>query len=131
MIQEKTVAIMSRAVSVGLYSYTKLGKTKASETHTNNPKSLSILYWNTTDVHNHYIVYWEKELEADSIRHRQSNFHGQYCRNWDNVQSCIHHPSFSASRYPICYGHATNFHTRYIVKRHFHDEDCAKQLLSF
>ena len=45
MIQEKTVVIMSRAVSVGLYSYTKLGKTKASETHTNNPKSLNMLYW--------------------------------------------------------------------------------------
>ena len=45
MIQEKTVAIMSRDVVVGLYSYTKLGKTKASETHTNNPKSLNMLYW--------------------------------------------------------------------------------------
>ena len=45
MIQEKTVAIMSRDVVVGLYSYTKLGKTKASETQVSNPKSLNMLYW--------------------------------------------------------------------------------------
>ena len=121
---------LEHALVKGITDFIEDDVEQARKTHESNPKSLSIMFWNTTYVRNRCTAYWEKVLEAKCILYRQSNFHGQCRCIWGSAQLCIRRCTFFPSCCPVSFCHVPSYRTRCIARRHFYDGKGATQLLS-